>query len=178
VWWSSIIGGVCGAVIALAGALLTDAQRNRNQRNREHEAERMQYCMEFVLALDAAHGMLRDVARSPAQRLKRLDSANLAVHEAGVFAIRERLLMTGTADLVRIAETAFAQLIEIRNVVRVGADLQSADYHQSYHRFAEAIWQFRMTARTNLDQARLRPADLGRTSWSERESCHECSQAA
>ncbi len=81
-------------------------------------------------------------------------------------------------ELVKAGELAYQRLIATRNVIRSGAALSSQDYHQTYHAYAEAIWQLRMAARVDLDQARLEPADLERRSWSERENCRGCCELA
>ncbi|MFI6823263.1 hypothetical protein ACIBJE_20235 [Micromonospora sp. NPDC050187] len=176
--WIPVVGVVCGAVIALASALTVEAQHNRAQRRQHREAERVRYCLEFALALDSAHSGLREVAQDHDDPRDRLRPANRAVHRAGVFAARERLLVAGTVDLVKTGELAYDRLIAVRNAVRSGATLQSREYHQAYHAFAEAIWQLRMAARADLDQAVLEPADLDRRSWSEREGCHRCLEPA
>ncbi|WP_422769000.1 hypothetical protein ACN28C_19660 [Plantactinospora sp. WMMC1484] len=172
--WIPLVGAICGAVIALAGALAAEVQHNRAERRRHREAERVGYCLDFVVALDSAHSALRAVAQSDEDASRRLPSANRAVHEANVFAERERLLVAGTLEVVKAGEFAYRRLIGVRNVIRSGATPSSRDYHRAYHEFAEAIWQFRMAVRTDLDHARLEPVDLERRSWSERENCRGC----
>lgn len=172
--WTSVIGAVCGAVIALAGAVTVEAQHSRQERRRSREAERLGYCLDFAVALDSAHSGLREVAQDDDDPSRRLRRANRVVHEANVFAARERLLVAGTVELVKAGELAYQRLIAVRNAVRSGAALSSREYHQTYHGYAEAIWQLRMAARADLDQARMEPVDLARRSWSEREGCHGC----
>ncbi|MFB9542678.1 hypothetical protein [Micromonospora sagamiensis] len=172
--WIPVVGVVCGAVIALATALMVESKHNRALRRQHREAERVRHCLEFALALDAAHSALREVAQGHDDPRDRLRPANRAVHQAGVFAARERLLVSGTVDLVKAGELAYHRLIAVRNAVRSGATLPSREYHLAYHAFAEAVWQLRMAARADLDQAVLAPADLDRRSWSEREGCSAC----
>ncbi|MFE0589801.1 hypothetical protein [Micromonospora echinospora] len=176
--WIPVVGVVCGAVIALASALMVEAQHNRAQRRQHREAERVRYCLEFALALDSAHSALREVAQDHDGSRDRIRPANRAVHRAGVFATRERLLVAGTVELVKAGELAYDRLIAVRNAVRAGATLQSREYHLAYHAFTEAVWQLRMAARADLDQAVLEPADLDRRSWSEREGCRWCLEPA
>ncbi|MEU7755611.1 hypothetical protein [Micromonospora sp. NPDC049171] len=172
--WISVIGAVCGAVIALAGAVTVEAQRNRDERRRNRAAARLGYCLDFAVALDSAHSALREIAQDDNAAPDRLRRANRAVQSADVFAARERLLVAGTVELVQAGELAYQRLIAIRNAIRSGAALSSRDYHRAYHAYAEAIWQLRMAARVDLDQARMHPADLRRRSWSERENCQGC----
>lgn len=169
-----MVGAVCGAVIALAGAVTVEVQRNREERRRNREADRLGYCLDFAVALDSAHSALREIAQDDDDPPARLRLANRVVHEANVFAARERLLVAGTVELVKAGELAYQRLIAVRNAVRSGATLSSGEYHQAYHGYAEAIWQLRMAARADLDQVRLEPADLERRSWSERENCRGC----
>ncbi|WP_282327912.1 hypothetical protein [Micromonospora sp. WMMD712] len=172
--WISVVGAICGAVIALASAVTVEAQHSRQERRRNREAERLGYCLDFAVALDSAHSGLREVAQDDDDPSRRIRRANRVVHEADVFAARERLLVAGTVELVKAGELAYQRLIAVRNAVRSGAALSSREYHQTYHGYAEAIWQLRMAARADLDQARLEPVDLERRSWSERENCHGC----
>ncbi|MEV4847924.1 hypothetical protein AB0K20_32580 [Micromonospora matsumotoense] len=172
--WITFIGAVCGAVIALASAVTVEVQHNRAERRRSRETERVGYCLDFAVALDLAHSALRQVAQSDEEAAHRLRSANRAVHEANVFAARERLLVAGTIEIVKAGELAYHRLIGVRNTIRSGVALSSGEYHRAYHEFAEAIWQFRMVVRAELDHARLKPADLERQSWSERENCRGC----
>ncbi|WFE35095.1 hypothetical protein [Micromonospora sp. WMMD975] len=172
--WMPIVGAICGGAIALASAVTTEVQHNRAERRRNRERERVDYCLDFAVALDSAHSALRAVAQGDEDASHRLRSANRVVHEANVFAARERLLVAGTKEIVKTGERAYHGLIVVRNTIRSGASLSSEEYHRAYHEFAEVTWRFRMAVRTDLDHARLEPADLERRSWSEREDCRGC----
>lgn len=175
--WTSAVGAVIGAVIAFAGVLLAGIRTDHSQRRRDLEKDRLRGYVEFVLALDTAHGSLRDVARAAVTGSDRDMAAVHAVGDAGVYAIRERLLLSGSPKLVQAAEVAFLRLIDVRNAVRTGAALSDQRYHGAYHTFAESLWQFRMAARVELGQPHLTPAELSRASWSEREQCPVCGQS-
>ncbi|WFE35094.1 helix-turn-helix transcriptional regulator [Micromonospora sp. WMMD975] len=128
----------------------------------------------FMLAVDEAHNGLRAVARTDLPPLARRGPANDALHDARVYALRERLLVLGAAPLVTAAEAAFLRLIAVRDVIRAGARLEEAAYHQAYHPFAEALWAFRMALRVDLGQPPFTPDALGRQDWSDRERCRDC----
>ncbi len=100
------------------------------------------------------------------------------MQHSGVYRVRERLLMSATIGGVMAGESAFLRLVEVRNTVRAGAALSTPEYHSAYHPFAEALWIFRTAVRTELGEEIFTPAGLGRPSWSEREYCPQCGQAA
>jgi transcriptional regulator with XRE-family HTH domain len=126
----------------------------------------------FALALDAAHNGLREVARDARDDASK--AAKLAVHGSGLYAERERLLVSASPRLVAKAEVAFLALVELRNAVRAGARLSSEDYHRRYHPFAEALWLFRLAVRAELGQSPLTPQMLNREDWSDLDRCSVC----
>ena len=172
--WLPVAGAAVGAVIALAGTLVTSIRADRTQRSRDRESERLKTYIDFAQALETTHGALRVVARSAPDDPDRSSAAGQAVHDSGIYGVRERLLMSGTAELVEAGETAFGRLIGVRDAVRGGAVLSGRAYHDAYHAYAEALWTFRVTARRALGQRPITPGELGRVSWSEREQCPEC----
>ncbi|MGC9667514.1 hypothetical protein ACNTMW_13265 [Planosporangium sp. 12N6] len=176
--WMPIVSTAAGGVVALSGTLIADLRRSRTQRSRERELECWQNCIDFTLALDSAHGLLREVARTDAGATDRPDAAGDAIGRSGLYRAREKLLVSATPDLVTAGEAAFRRLIEIRDAVRSGAALRSESYHRAYHDFAEALWGFRMRVRTDFGHRPLTPQDLHKASWSEREQCVHCGQPA
>lgn len=174
--WVPVIGAAVGGAIALAGTVVTTVRTDRTQRRRDRESERLATYVDFALALDQAHGGLREVARSDADGSERAAAAGEAIGKANLYGVRERLLMSGTTELVQAGEAVFHRLIGIRDAVRDGAVPSGPAYHDAYHAFAEAIWTFRIAVRREVSQRPIQPADLGRVSWSEREQCAECGQ--
>jgi len=172
--WMPIAGAAVGAVIALAGTLVAGIRADRAQRSREREAERLATYVEYAQTLEAAHAALRSVARGRTDDPDRSFAAGQAVQDSGIYRVRERLLMSGSTELVRACETAFGCLIGVRDAVRAGAGLSSRSYHDAYHAYAEALWALRGAVRTVLRQRPITPADLKRASWSEREECPVC----
>lgn len=138
----------------------------------------MTYAMAFIVALDEAHQGLREVARAGSCSPGDPMAANNAVHDAGLYLARERLLVSGSVQLVRAGEAAFRCLIAIRDAIRTGARLDTEDYHRTYHRYAEALWSFRMAMRAEFGQPPLSPALLGRIDWSDRERCQSCADTS
>nr|WP_152332246.1 hypothetical protein [Micromonospora purpureochromogenes] len=173
--WVPLVSTALGAVVALGGTLLAGIRNDRGQRNRDRESDRVRAYVDFALALDTAHANLRAVARSH-HAADQYAAALSAVHESGLYGVRERLLISATPDLAKAGEAAFARLIGIRNAIRSGVALPTREYHDAYHAFAEALWAFRVAVRTELGQSRLSPEDLNRSSWSEREGCALCGE--
>jgi hypothetical protein len=172
-----IVAAATGAVIALSGTLLADLRRDRRQRDRDDEQVRRETCVDFVLALNAAHTALRAAGNSSEQGDDRRAAANRALTEADVFGARERLLMTAPASLVAAGETTFARLIAIRNAITGGAKTRSQEYHDAYHPFAEALWRFRLAVRADFRLHAFTPESVDHTSWSELEDCTFCGRA-
>ena len=175
--WVPLASAVAGALIALSGTLLAELRRDRSQRDRDRDLERWQNCVAFALALDEAHANLRETARMPAGAGDRLAEGNEALHGSPIYSARERLLMSAPVPLVVSGEEAFLRLIAVRDVVRAGAGLQSPEYHRTYHPFAEAVWAFRLATRTAFGHRAVVPAALGRSTWSEEETCDVCGAA-
>lgn len=172
--WVPIVSTVSGAVIALAGTLAATVRTDRSQRSRDRESERLRTYVDFALALHAAHGALREIAGGASSGSARHAAAGAAVGNSDLYGVRERLLMSGTTDMVRSGEAAFRALIAMRDVVRAGAVLSGSDYHDAYHSYAESLWSFRVAARQELGQRAITADALGHVSWSEREECEQC----
>jgi hypothetical protein len=169
--WEALPSAIIGAILALSGTLLADVRRDRRSRERDREADRRGTCVAFISALTEGLGALRRVPaeRDPARR--RLATAEAM---APLYVAREQLLVSGTAALVVSGEEAFHRLIDVRDAVRRGAELDSVEYHDAYHAFSEAVWRFRLAVRQDLGEAPLTSADLNRPDFSDRDRCAVC----
>lgn len=172
--WSALVSAAVGAVLALSGSLLVEVRRDRQQRRRDRRTEQRTSVIEFTLALNAALGALRDVARGSAEAGDRVSAAARAVGDSGVYAARENLLISAAPQLLVAAEDAFHRLIGVRDAVRSGEGLDSLPYHDAYHSYADSLWRFRLAVRADLDVQGLTPATLQRQDWSDREHCRVC----
>jgi hypothetical protein len=170
--WAPLASALVGAVIALGTTLLADLRRDRSQRARDRLQDRRQQGVAFTVALVEALGALRSVAGSQEDPVARRVAAGEAV--APVYAVREQLLVTGTAGQVAAGEVAFRALIGVRDAVRAGAARDSADYHDAYHPFAEALWRFRLTVRSDIGEPELTPHELSQPDWTDRDRCDTC----
>ncbi|MEV0809235.1 hypothetical protein [Micromonospora sp. NPDC050200] len=170
--WMPLLSTGAGALIALSGSLLVDLRRERDTRSRDRDLDRWRNCVDFALALASAHGLLR---ASPAEDRR---AAARAMTESGAYQARERLLMSGTPELVAAGEEAFHRLVRMRRLVLSGEDLRSADGHEAYHEFAEALWRFRVAVRRQFGHRAISPEALDRVDWSERNECAYCAAAS
>ncbi len=180
---SQALAAVCDEALGAEGELVALARVSdggasaKSRRDAASPAGQvtMAYGMAFLAALDSAHHALREVARTePAGSDRRPARAGRAVHDAEVYLARERLLVSGTVPLVTSGEEAFLRLVAVRDAIRAGANLESAEYHEVYHRFAEALWSFRMVMRAEFGQPPLIPELLNLADWSDRERCRDC----
>lgn len=173
--WMPLVSTAAGAVIALGGTMLADTLRRRDERGRSQRSDRRQSYLDFVMALDTAHGLLRSVASKKGQPSEIRDAANEAISQAQLYKARETHLVTAAPSVAQAGEVAFRNIITIRDVVRSGTRLGTREFHDAYHDFAESIWKLRMAVRVDLGSRHLKPDELHQVSWSERESCDLCS---
>ena len=170
--WAPLLGAAVGAVLALSGTLVADIRRDRHQRTRERIVERRRDAVGFAVVLVTTVGALRDIAQRAGHDPDRVRDANAAA--ADVYPAREQLLVSATPALLTAGETVFHRLVEIRDAIRLGASLDSAEYHDAYHPYAEALWNFRLAIRADIGEPALTPQVLGRPDWSDRDRCITC----
>jgi hypothetical protein len=168
-----LLSTIGGAAIALVGTMLADFLRGRGDRQRDNRSERRQGYLDFLLALNAGHERLRDVARTGGNGDLRTATAR-AVTEAKVYEGREKLLMSADRAVATAGERAFQGLLRVRDAIRDGAELKSAPYHAAYHAFAEKLWRLREVIRTDLGVPELSAADLDRPGWDGAVTCETC----
>ncbi|NRQ36238.1 hypothetical protein HII36_31035 [Nonomuraea sp. NN258] len=175
--WLPLVSTVAGAVIALGGTMLADTLRRRDERGRGLRTDRRQSYLDYVLALDTAHGLLRGVAARGGEPAELRRAAGETIGQANLYKTRENHLVTAAPEVAQAGEVAFRKLIAIRDVVRSGAEPGTKEFHGAYHDFAEALWRLRMSVRVDLGSRALKPGELQQASWSERESCDLCDPA-
>src|SRR5262249_59554267 len=104
--------------------------------------------------------------------------ARAAITESGIFSARETFIVTANQTLLRAGENTLDALMEMYRRVRNGAQTNTLEYHEAYHRYAEAIWALRQVARADLGAAPISPADVGKESWDSQADCDFCQQHA
>jgi hypothetical protein len=109
----------------------------------------------FILAMDNAHGLLRNVAAGQVEPSQLRYAARQAVSDAGLYASREQMLVMVPSDIALAAERAFHSVIEIRDAVSHGSKLNESPYREAYQAYAEAIWSLRQATREGFGVAPL-----------------------
>ena len=170
--WEALPSAAIGAIIALSGTLLGDARRDRQQRGRDRYTDRRRYSVEFTVTLTRALGALRGVAAAELDPIARRSAVGEAM--SPTYVAREQLLVAGTGGLVVAGEEVFHDLVAVRDAVRVGAALDSVEYHNAYHAFSESLWRFRLAIRADLQEPQLTPTELDRADWTDRDRCAVC----
>jgi len=170
--WTPLVSTIVGAAVALGGTVLAHRIRSRDESGRELRGERRQGYLDFIVALDGAHGALRDVANS--DEPDRRHAAARAVSVNDVYEAREKFLLSANPAVITPGEKAFMRLIEVRKAIGDGARLGTPDYHEPYHGFAKALWDLRRAIREDLGGSTLTPADLDKKSWDGRDDCAVC----
>ena len=170
--WTPLVSTIVGAAVALGGTVLAYKIRSKDEAGRESRSERRQGYLDFIVALDGAHGALRDVANS--DEPDRRHAASRAVSASGVYEAREKFVLCANPAVITPGEKAFMRLVEVRKAIGDGARLGTPEYHEPYHRFAEALWGLRRAIREDLGGTTLTPADLDKKSWDGRDDCPVC----
>jgi hypothetical protein len=173
-----LVSTAVGAAIALGGTVIVDVVRSRDSRSRDGQAARKSAYLDLVIAHGVALQELREVANSGLGRGERIAEINVRMTKSGIYLAREKLFMAAPRWVLRPAESAFEQLIRVRDAVRAGATLNSDAYHDVYHPYSEKMWLLRNAIRSDLDASQLSPSDLARVSWDNREQCAVCATRA
>jgi len=150
----SLLAVALGAVIALAATVLAETLRARSERTGVLRHVRYDSYLGFILAGVQANDALHVL--SVGHQAAAADVA-AAMRDSGLYAARERLLATGSSDMVLAAETVFRSLLDIRDAVARGVPLAWPDYRPADDGIAKAIWALRQATRREFDGS---PLDL------------------
>ena len=147
-----LLATALGAVIALASTLLVEIVRSRRAHAAALDQVRYEAYLGFVLAIQRAQDLLSTVpadSRDPAAEV--VD----AMRTSGLYEARERLLVTGSADVVLAGEAAFRSLLQLRDAVAQGIRPFWPNYRPATDTLAEIVWTMRQAARREFQSARL-----------------------
>jgi hypothetical protein len=172
--WVTLVSTAVGGGVALVGSALAHWLSNRDERSRSVRSDRKHGYVEYLIALDAAHARLRQIADPDDPPDDLVVQARRAFGEAGVYEAREKLLLSASPAVVVPAEEALRRLATLRGAVRDGAKLHTMPYHDVYHPYAEALWNLRRSIRVDLGSAALTASDLDKPSWDEQANCDFC----
>ncbi|WP_367325943.1 hypothetical protein [Streptomyces sp. HUAS ZL42] len=150
----SLLAVILGAVIALAASLLAELIRTRRERAAVLTKLRYDAYLGFVLATVRANDALHAISVGDQDGNT---SVPEAMRDSGLYPARERLLVTGSPEMVLASEAAFRTLLDIRDAVAQGMPLAWPDYRPAADGMAKGVWALRLAARREFDG---RPLDL------------------
>lgn len=172
--WLTLVSTAVGGAVALLGSVIAHWMRSRDERSRSVRTDRKHGYIEFLIALDAAHARLRQIADPDDPPDDIAVRARRTFGESGVYEAREKLLLSANPAVVVPAEETLRRLATLRGAVRDGAKLHTMPYHEAYHPYAEALWKLRSSIRVDLGSAALTAADLDKPNWDEQANCDFC----
>lgn len=174
--WGTLVATLGGGLIAIAGTVLADRLRTRQEHRRGLQARRRDVYTEFIAAAGAAHTELRRLAQSGAEVIDLEEASRLALTDARIYEVRERLFLDASARIAGTGQTMFERLRALRRTVAAGAGISTPAFHDIYHPYLDAVWAYREAVRNELEGRALTPTDFGWSAWDGRERCPHCGQ--
>ncbi|MFZ3467687.1 CchlQ [Streptomyces sp. 4.24] len=174
--WGTLVATLGGALIAMAGTVLADRLRTRQEHHRGLEARRRDVYTEFIAAAGAAHTELRRLAQNGAGATGLEEASRAALSDSRIYEVRERLFVDASARIASTGQTMFERLRALRKAVAAGAGISAPAFHDIYHPYLDAVWAYRQAVRDELEGHALRPADFGWSAWDGRERCPHCGE--
>ncbi|GAA3897450.1 hypothetical protein GCM10022244_04670 [Streptomyces gulbargensis] len=172
--WATLAATLGGALIAMAGSVLADRLRTRQEDRRGLQERRRVVYTEFIAAAGAAHTELRRLAQHGGEAADLEDASRQALVDARVFEVRERLFLDASPRIARAGQTMFEGLRALRRTVAAGAGVSTPAFHEVYHPYLQAVWSYRAAVREELEGPALSPAEFGWSAWDGRERCPHC----
>lgn len=152
----SMLAVVLGAVIALAGTLCVELIRTRREHGLVLARLRYDCYLDYMQAFVRANDTLRAVSAGGSAGSA---DVSAAMRGSGIYEARERLLVTGSPQMVFAGEAAFRSLVELRDAVASGRSVVWPDFRPAQDGMAEAAWALRQAARREFNRL---PLDLGK----------------
>jgi hypothetical protein len=153
---TALLAVALGAVIALAATLLAETLRARSAHATLLSQVRYEGYLGYIVAYIAANDALHAIAVRGAEA-NADDEVGDAMRRSGLYAARERLLITGSPEMVLAAETAFRSLLDVRDAVARRVPIAWPDYRPANDGLAREVWALRQAARREFGGA---PLDL------------------
>ncbi|MER5885892.1 CchlQ [Streptomyces sp. NPDC001941] len=176
--WGTLVATLGGGLIAIAGTVLADRLRTRQEHRRGLQAHRRGVYTEFIAAAGSAHTELRRLAQDGSGARDLEEATRAALTDARVYEVRERLFIDASSRIAGAGQTMFERLRALRKVVAAGAGISTAAFHEVYHPYLEAVWAYREAVRDELEGSALAPADFGWSAWDGKERCPHCAERA
>lgn len=151
-----------------------DRLRTRQEHRRGLQTRRRDVYTEFIAAAGAAHTELRRLAQNGPGATDLEEASRLALTDARIYEVRERLFLDASARIASTGQTMFERLRALRRAVTAGAGISTPAFHDIYHPYLDAVWAYREAVRNELEGHALTPADFGWSVWDGRERCAHC----
>lgn len=148
--WTALAATALGAIIAFSGSVLSEFIRSRREERKSRTQTKHQVAIDFILAANRAHGLLRRVAWQAMEASQLQKAARNAVGNSGLHDAREQVLISAPHGMALATERAFFAVIAIRDAIASGSRLDSPAYRQAKGDFDHAIWSVRQAAREDI----------------------------
>lgn len=172
--WGTLVATVSGGTIALGGTVLAEQLRRRHEDGRGLGDRRRTVYMEFIAAAGTCHARLRRLAQDPDAEPDLDAASRAALSDAGVYEARERLFIDASTAVAGAGQKMFEHLRALRGAVAAGASHTSPAFHDAYHPYIAAVWQYRVAVRRELEDQELSPAVFGWDAWDGKDRCPLC----
>ncbi|MFD3327534.1 CchlQ [Streptomyces sp. NPDC058701] len=172
--WGTLVATLGGGLIAIAGTVLADRLRTRQEHRRGLQERRRDVYTEFIAAAGAAHTELRRLAQGPVGAADLEAASRSALTDARIYEVRERLFLDASPRIAGTGQTMFERLRALRRAVATGAGISTPEFHDIYHPYLDAVWAYREAVRDELEGHALTPAAFGWSAWDGRERCPRC----
>ncbi|MGW6979280.1 CchlQ [Streptomyces sp. NPDC054932] len=174
--WGTLVATLGGGMIAIAGTVLADRLRTRQEHRRSLQGRRRDVYTEFIAAAGAAHTELRRLAQDGSGSADLEEASRAALTDTRIYEVRERLFIDASARIAATGQTMFERLRALRKTVASGAGISTPAFHDIYHPYLDAVWAYREAVRSELEGYALTPTDFGWSAWDGRERCPHCSE--
>lgn len=174
--WTTLIATGSGAVIALAGTVVSEQLRHRRANQRSRESRSRDVYVQFIVAAGACHTRLREITQLSVS-VDRAAATQEAFTAAGIYPIRERLFIDASDRVAAAGQALFERLRAVRKAVEAGAAWSSVEFHEVYHPYLDAAWNYRAAVRSELGSAPISPEVFGWVSLNGAATCPVCRTA-
>lgn len=160
--WTAQIGTVIGAAIGISATVLAERLQWRRDKSDQWRQSRRELYAGFLAGLTEAHGRIRAASYvGPHPDGYDTDTAiQEAFRASRVFELRHQLALIAPRNVARAADEAFYGMTTIRNVLRKGAPLQSAEYDDAVAAYRPKLLGLRDAMRVDLGVEPLHDEEL------------------
>jgi hypothetical protein len=151
--WGTLLSTLVGAIIGVTSTLLADRVRWRRESEQRGRDVRLEVYGRFLTALNEAAESLWVVGlgdRRPAEP-ERLDELLRAeVHRAGLYSLREQIMILAADNVRRSADLAVDRVREYRDCLIGGSDSGSAEEIAATDAYKAAVKELRDAMRVDV----------------------------